>query len=86
MAKPSGGRGNKAPYESTHVRVPEPIKAEVERVVDLFRQGCLEEPIASIKNSTEAIAAAKGILRSKRGARECLGKLLTALYDREIKL
>jgi hypothetical protein len=38
MTKPVGGRGNKAPYESTHVRVPLPIKKEVQALIDEFRE------------------------------------------------
>jgi len=38
MTKPVGGRGIKAPYESTHVRVPMPIKKEVQALIDEFRE------------------------------------------------
>lgn len=35
--KPIGGRGNKAPYETTHVRIPVDIKPQVEELVEQFR-------------------------------------------------
>ncbi len=38
MVKPVGGRGLKAPYETTHVRVPIPIKASVQALIDEFRE------------------------------------------------
>lgn len=42
MDKPKGGRGIKAPYESTHVRVPAPIKGRVEELIEVYRFGGLE--------------------------------------------
>jgi hypothetical protein len=44
MVKPVGGRGNKAPYESTHVRVPVPIKSQVQALIDEFREHQTLEP------------------------------------------
>jgi hypothetical protein len=32
-----GGRGKKAPYETTHYRIPEPIKPVVEAIADRYR-------------------------------------------------
>lgn len=37
MNKPVGGRGKKAPYESTHLRVPVPIKDKLQQIIDDFR-------------------------------------------------
>jgi hypothetical protein len=45
MTKPVGGRGNKAPYESTHVRVPIPIKKEVQALIDEFREGQFKQVV-----------------------------------------
>jgi predicted RNase H-like nuclease (RuvC/YqgF family) len=45
MTKPTGGRGNKAPYESTHVRVPIPIKKEVQALIDEFRDGQFKQAV-----------------------------------------
>ena len=42
MNKPTGGRGKKAPYEQTHVRVPLPIKARVEELKEMFLNGSLD--------------------------------------------
>lgn len=42
MDKPKGGRGIRAPYESTHVRVPVPIKDRVEELIEQYRSGQLE--------------------------------------------
>lgn len=43
MDKPVGGRGKSAPYKSTHVRIPEPIKGRVEELKELFFSNHLEE-------------------------------------------
>lgn len=41
MPKPVGGRGKKAPYESTFVRVPIPVKKHVEQLVAFYRNQVL---------------------------------------------
>jgi len=44
MNKPTGGRGRKAPYETTHVRIPVDLKPQIELLVEEFREnGCLAE-------------------------------------------
>jgi hypothetical protein len=37
MNKPTGGRGKKAPYETTHVRIPVDLKSKVEELVEAYR-------------------------------------------------
>lgn len=44
MIKPVGGRGKKAPYETVQMRVPLPIKSQVEQLIEQYRQQVLEEP------------------------------------------
>jgi glutamate mutase epsilon subunit len=43
MSKPVGGRGKKAPYEQTHVRVPLPIKDKIEELKTMFLEGTLDD-------------------------------------------
>lgn len=86
MSKPSGGRGKKAPYATTHVRVPEPMKAEVQRLLDCFHGQQVDKSENSLTRLDEAIAVAQNILLQKKSARVSMEKLLTALYHREIKL
>lgn len=38
MVKPKGGRGKTAPYYSTHIRVPVPVKHVCEEVTERYRQ------------------------------------------------
>jgi hypothetical protein len=41
MNKPIGGRGKKAPYETTHVRIPVDLKSQVEELVESYRSNGL---------------------------------------------
>jgi hypothetical protein len=41
MDKPKGGRGHRAPYRTTHLRVPEPIKDELQTRIDQWREDYL---------------------------------------------
>lgn len=60
MIKPKGGRGQKAPYETAQVRVPVPIKSEVERLIDSYRASVLNESHeTSPDNSDEFLIALK---------------------------
>ena len=58
MDKPIGGRGKKAPYETTHVRIPIDLKTQVELLVEEFRNnGCVVKVDVidnTIKNSPDA--------------------------------
>jgi nitrate/nitrite-specific signal transduction histidine kinase len=38
MDKPKGGRGHKAPYRTTHLRVPDPIKDRLQAIIDQWRE------------------------------------------------
>lgn len=82
MAKPKGGRGHKAPYESTHVRVPEPIKAEVDRLVSGYRES---KQVKAVELE-EVKALALEVLRQKKSARVSLEKLLTSLFGVDVDL
>lgn len=82
MAVWKGGRGVKAPYATTHVRIPEPIKARVEAMSQAFKDGELSEPIAC----DEAVEAAQRILKQKKSAKVSMQSLLTAIYGKEITL
>ncbi len=53
MVKPVGGRGNKAPYESTHVRVPVPIKSQVQALIDEFRERQIQPSIKPLTSLDE---------------------------------
>lgn len=86
MVKPVGGRGVKAPYETTHVRVPKPIKSLVGRLVERFQSGGESQPKNTLTSLDEAVAAAEGILLQKKSARISMQKLLTAIYGENVIL
>lgn len=88
--KPKGGRGLKAPYESTHIRVPVPLKAEVEALIERYRESVLtgsDTPDQSgLYTYEQAIELAHEVLKQKKSARHSLEKLLTGIYGRETTL
>jgi len=56
MAKLVGGRANKAPYETTHIRVPLPIKSEVQALIEHFRKSqdiVFKKPLTSLDETEE---------------------------------
>jgi hypothetical protein len=53
MMKPVGGRGKKAPYETVGVRIPVPIKDQVEKLAESYRKGVLE--VGAQTESTEEL-------------------------------
>lgn len=83
-----GGRGVKAPYETTHIRIPVPIKAEVERLSQAYKEGITNQSDESERQLTfdEAVQLAKEILKSKKSARVSIEKLLTGIYKQEVEL
>ena len=54
MSKPIGGRGKKAPYETIPVRVPVPIKAEVETLIERYRDSVLSDETTTRTDSSSA--------------------------------
>lgn len=85
MAVWKGGRGVKAPYESTHVRVPVPIKEEVEKLIEKFKSGDKEEE-KQLPSLEESVEIARVILNQKKSARVSVEKLLTGIYGVEVSL
>lgn len=49
MVKPVGGRGKRAPYQTVQMRVPLPIKAHVEQLIEQYREQVLGESNVSEK-------------------------------------
>lgn len=86
MNKPTGGRGKKADYTSTHVRIPEPLIAEVEALKKRFFAEEEEEAVNPLPSLENAMAIAKGILLNKKSAKLSMEKLLTGLYNTQVKL
>ena len=85
MAVWKGGRGAKAPYETTHVRIPTPIKERVEELSEAFKQGKLHDSSQPMQLD-EAVTAAREILKQKKSARISMENLLTSIYGEDISL
>lgn len=98
MAYSKGGRGKQAPYTTTHIRVPDPLKAEIQNIIEEWRllvdSGELSptEAVTEVFNKggsdqlpiDEAVNKAKEILKQKKSANDSMIKLLTALYNVEL--
>ena len=95
MSKPKGGRGKIAPYKTTHMRVPVPLKKRVSKLIEEYRDGLSqtddEHQYSSSESKeldklslTEAKEKCKDIVKQKKSARVSLAKLLTALYGEEV--
>lgn len=85
-AKPVGGRGRKAPYVTTHVRVPEPLKHEVEKLIRQFHEGGKLDDSKRLTSLESAVDIAHEILTQKKSARVSMSKLLTAIYGESVEL
>jgi chromosomal replication initiation ATPase DnaA len=95
MTKPKGGRGRKAPYETTHVRIPVFLKPIVDQLSNKYRELvdadediCKEKLLPKAEmDKEEATRLARKILRSKKGNKQAqFEKLLTSIYGEDITL
>lgn len=78
-----GGRGVKASYKSTHVRVPLPVKEKVQAIIDAFKEGTLEQ---SQLSEEEMLEIARNILKHKKSAKISLETFLKAILKKEVSL
>jgi hypothetical protein len=87
MNKPLGGRGKKAPYETTHLRIPVPIKTDIEKLIENYRLSVIDG-IESNDNGLMSVEDAKlltrKLIKSKTSKIDTLIKLLTSIYGVEI--
>jgi hypothetical protein len=92
MNKPVGGRGRKAPYETTLIRVPVPVYEQVEKIADDYRRLVLEGEENNVDENSDfrvdiskvkfddALQRAREILKQKKSAADSMAKLLQVLY------
>ena len=87
MNKPLGGRGKKAPYETTHLRIPVPIKPDIEKLIDSYRLFVIDG-IETQDNGLMSVEDAKlltrKLIKAKTSKIDTLIKLLTSIYGVEI--
>lgn len=80
-----GGRGVKAPYESTHVRVPLPVKEKVEAIIEAFKAGENNEEETQLSDD-EIIEIARSVLKQKKSAKISLEAFLKIILKKEVSL
>lgn len=85
MSVNKGGRGLKAPYETTHVRVPIPVKDKVQQIIDDYKNG-IDSNANDIMEYEQALELAKEILKHKKSAKISLTNLLTGIYGKKVVL
>lgn len=89
MVKPQGGRGIKAPYTTTHIRIPSDLKAEFEARIESYRENLLTSNKGdtiekSLTSLPEAIEVARLLVKSKKSSRQSMARLLTAIYRTDV--
>ena len=87
MNKPLGGRGKKAPYETTHLRIPVPIKADIEKLIENYRLSVIdgiEFQDNGLMSVEDAKLLTRKLIKAKTSKIDTLIKLLTSIYGMEI--
>lgn len=89
MTKPVGGRGHKAPYETTHLRIPVPLKPDIEKLIENYRllvvDGIeIETEKDSLLPLEDAIEMCRRMVKARKSKLDDFSKLLTAIYKAEI--
>jgi CHASE3 domain sensor protein len=86
VSKPKGGRGKKAPYDTTVVRVPNPVLAEVEQIIDAYRNGGFTESKLLVQSFDDIKDQVDQWRKSTKVGKEKLQNLLQLIYGVEIEL
>lgn len=87
MSKPTGGRGKRAPYETTHLRVPVPLKPAIEEMIEAYRAVVVDgEPsgLSWYPSLEETLEMAQKLLRAKTSKTETIKKLLEFIYKEDV--
>lgn len=90
MEQLKGGRGQKAPWESTHIRCPIPIANQIRDEINRWKSeqlgGSEVEHEKLLTDFDSVINTAKKILKQKKSARISIEKLLTEIYGETVNL
>jgi hypothetical protein len=84
--KPKGGRGKRAPYETTVVRVPDPVLGQVEAICDAYRNGEVlpeQKPVTDFESIREQVDQWRKIAKV---GKDKLQNLLQLIYGVDITL
>lgn len=96
MSKPVGGRGIKAPYESTHIRVPVPIKDQIELIIEEYKEAITQDINLlttyqinrngnSLTSLEDAKEEARRQLKRKKGKYVEVAELLSFIYGIKVE-
>jgi hypothetical protein len=95
MINLKGGRGHHLPYEVTHIRIPVPLKEQITLLVEDYKKyvegggnphSYVSPPRpqgGSEFSPNDILGAGRAALRSKKGARETVLKMLTSLLGKD---
>ena len=87
MDKPKGGRGKKAPYQTTIKRIPIELESQIESMIESYRLKVIDgietqdNEIMSIEKTKEL---SRKLLRAKSSKIDTIVKLVTSIYGVEI--
>lgn len=86
MSKPKGGRGKKAPYETTVIRVPNPVLEQVEAICDAYRKSqelSDSKPVTDFESIREQVDQWR---KNAKVGKDKLQNLLQLIYGVDITL
>lgn len=86
MSKPKGGRGKKAPYETTVVRVPDPVLEQVEAICDSYRNGEVASETKPVTDFEAIRAEIDEWRKQAKVGKEKLKNLLQLIYGVDVEL
>jgi len=84
--KPKGGRGKRAPYETTVVRVPNPVLEQVEEICDAYRNSQElpdSKPVTAFEDIRQQVDEWR---KSTKVGKDKLKNLLQLIYGVDIDL
>ena len=86
MSKPKGGRGKRAPYETTVVRVPDPVLEQVEAICEAYRNGEVlpdKKPVTDFETIREQVDQWR---KAAKVGKDKLQNLLQLIYGVDVSL
>lgn len=87
MDKPKGGRGKKAPYETTIKRIPIELESQIESMIESYRLKVIdgiESQDTGIMPIEKTKELSRKLLRAKTSKIDTIIKLVTSIYGVEI--
>jgi hypothetical protein len=86
VSKPKGGRGKKAPYETTVMRIPDPVVDLVEDICDAYRDGTFDPEQKPVTDFSEIRDQINEWRKQAKVGKEKLQNLLQIIYGVDVEL